>query len=327
LTKALHINNAPRLVHAVGRIRRRVRRVHTGDLCDKDVMKVSGRIRGIYAMGRQAISCWIDHNASSTGAALAFYTLFAVAPVLIIAVALASTLLGENSAQARILDEMRSLLGNSGASAVSTLLASADYQHKSARAATIGLITLLIGATSVFGELQNALNTIWQTPPRTQSESIWQFVRVRILSFGMILGLGFLMLVSLVVSASLATLSGWFGNALPGWTIVLAVLNLVVGFALTTLVFSMIYKYMPREQIAWGDVWIGSLVTALLFTVGKVLIGLYLGRNAFTSTYGAAGSFVVLLLWVYYSAQIFLLGAEFTHIFAYQRGSRFHTES
>jgi membrane protein len=290
-------------------------------------MKVSRLIRESYAMGRQAISCWIDHNASSTGAALAFYTLFAVAPVLIIAVALASTLLGENSAQTRILDEMRSLLGNSGASAVSTLLASADYQHKSARAATIGLVTLLIGATSVFGELQNALNTIWQTPPRTPSESVWQFVRVRILSFGMILGLGFLMLVSLVVSASLATLGGWFGSALPGWTIVVAALNLGVGFALTTLVFSMIYKYMPREQIAWGDVWIGSLVTALLFTVGKVLIGLYLGRNAFTSTYGAAGSFVVLLLWVYYSAQIFLLGAEFTHIFAYERGSRLHADS
>jgi membrane protein len=290
-------------------------------------MKISRRLRGIYAIGRQAISCWIDHNASSTGAALAFYTLFAVAPVLIIAVALASTLIGENSARARILDEMRSLLGDTGASAVGMLLTSADYQHKSARAATIGLVTLLIGATSVFGELQDALNTIWQSPPRTASESVWQFVRVRILSFGMILGLGFLMLVSLTVSAALAGMSGWFGHALPGWTLVVAALNLVVGFALTTLVFAMIYKYMPREQIAWGDVWIGSLVTALLFTVGKVLIGLYLGRNAFTSTYGAAGSFVVLLLWVYYSAQIFLLGAEFTHIFAYQHGSRFRSAS
>jgi len=286
-------------------------------------MTLKSSVKEIYAIGRQTVTCWIDHNASSTGAALAFYTLFAVAPILIIAVALASMLVGEHSAEARILDQIRALIGNSGARAVGTLLASTDLSHKSARAATLGLVTLLIGATSVFGELQNALNVIWKSPPRNASESVVQFLRVRILSFGMILGLGFLTLVSLVVSAALASLSGWFHAELPAWTVIVGALDLGVGFVLTTFVFSMIYKYMPRENIAWGDVWIGGLVTAALFTVGKVLIGIYLGRNAFTSTYGAAGSFVVLLLWVYYSAQIFLLGAEFTRIFAYRHGSRY----
>jgi membrane protein len=270
----------------------------------------------------KTLSSWLAHNASSIGAALAFYTLFAIAPILIIAVALAATVIGEQSAQNHILTEMRGILGASGMDAVQTLLSSSNYQNKSGWAATVGVFTLLVGATSVFSELQKALDLIWQTPPRTRGESAWQFVRARILSVGMILGVGFLLLVSLIASAALATLGTWLGQFVIEWRVFLMVFNLVLGFALTTLLFSLIYKYVPRETIAWGDVWIGGVVTAGLFTVGKVLIGLYLGRNAFASTYGAAGSFVVLLLWVYYSAQIFLLGAEFTHIFAYQRGSR-----
>jgi len=282
----------------------------------------SSRAGEILAIVGKTLSSWLAHNASSIGAALAFYTLFAIAPILIIAVALAATVLGEQSAQNHVLTEMRELLGATGVAAVQTLLNSANYEHKSGWAATVGVFTLVVGATSVFSELQKALDLIWQTPPRIRAESAWQFVRTRILSIGMILGVGFLLLVSLIASAALATLGNWLGQFVIEWRVFLTVFNLVTGFALTTLLFSLIYKYVPRETIAWGDVWVGGLVTAGLFTIGKVLIGLYLGRNAFASTYGAAGSFVVLLLWVYYSAQIFLLGAEFTHIFAYQRGSR-----
>jgi membrane protein len=186
----------------------------------------------------------------------------------------------------------------------------------------VGVVALLIGATSVFGELQNALDRIWRTPRHKRSAPWWEFVRARMLSFGMVLGVGFLLLVSLIASASLAALSGWLESRWAGLEIVLPLLDLAVSFAMTVALFAMIYKYVPRESIAWRDVWIGAAATAFLFSIGKWLIGLYLGRSSFSSAYGAAGSLVVLLLWVYYSAQIFLLGAEFTHVFAYTHGSR-----
>jgi len=186
----------------------------------------------------------------------------------------------------------------------------------------------VVGATSVFGELQNALERVWQTPPqaktRTQPRRLgwWRFVRGRVLSVGMVLGVGFLLLVSLVASAALAALGGWLGAFLPQLKIVLPMADLLVSFGMTVLLFAMIYRYVPRESIPWGDVWIGAAVTALLFTIGKYLIGVYLGKSSFNSAYGAAGSLIVLLLWIYYSAQIFLLGAEFTRVFAYEYGSR-----
>ncbi len=261
------------------------------------------------------------HNASSSGAAIAFYTLFAIAPIVVIAVGLASTILGSEVANAHILDQIRALIGDTGAAAVQALLTGLYHQHRSGVMAAISIITLAIGATSVFAELQNALSVIWATPERTGVAGIWEFIRTRFLSIGMILGVGFLLLVSLIASASLTLVGAWLGG-FAEWQTVLSALNQLVGFAMTTLLFALIYKYVPREKIAWGDVWIGSLVTATLFTIGKWIIGAYLGRSSLTSAYGAAGSFVVLLLWVYYSAQIFLLGAEFTCVFAYRRGSR-----
>ena len=270
----------------------------------------------------KAISAWIEHDAASMGAALAFYTLFSIAPVLVIAVAVAGYVFGPHVAETQVLVQLSGLIGDVGANAIRDLLLSAHYSDKKGFAAAVGIITLLIGATSVFGELQNTLGRIWNTPKRADAVVWWQYVRGRILSIGLVLGVGFLLLVSLVASAALATLEIMLGSFMTQWSGILPAIDLILSFAMTTLLFAMIYKYVPNESITWSDVWIGAVITALLFTVGKFLIGIYLGRSAFNSAYGAAGSLVVLLLWIYYSAQIFLLGAEFTCVVTYEYGSR-----
>jgi membrane protein len=280
-------------------------------------------LKVVWGIARDTISDWITHNASSLGAALAFYTLFSIAPILVIAMAVAGSFFGPNDAETQVLDQMRGLLGDAGAKAVQSLLASAHQSGLKGIAAAIGIVSLLIGATSVFGELQNTLDYIWKSPKKS-SVAWWRILRSRILSVGLILGVGFLLMVSLVVSAALSALGAWFQTFLVQWSVILPALDLVLSLGLTTVLFAMIYKFVPREAIAWGDVWIGGLVTACLFTVGKQLIGLYLGRSSLSSAYGAAGSIMVLLLWIYYSAQIFLLGAEFTHVFTYALGSRSH---
>jgi membrane protein len=275
----------------------------------------------LWQLGRDTVAQWIAHNASSLGAALAFYTLFSIAPILVIAMAVAGAVFGPHVAEAHVLDQMRALLGDAGANAVGGLLSSAHQSGLKGLAAAVGIITLLVGATSVFGELQNTLDYIWKTPEK-ESVAWWRILRSRLLSVGLILGVGFLLMVSLIISAGLAALGAWFGAFMSEWKIVLPALDLVLSLGLATFLFAMIYKYVPREEIAWGDVWIGGFVTACLFSIGKLLIGLYLGRSSLSSAYGAAGSIMVLLLWIYYSAQIFLLGAEFTHVFTYAVGSR-----
>jgi membrane protein len=277
---------------------------------------------GIVAIVQKSVSCWLAHDAASMGAALAFYTLFSVAPILVIALALAGSIFGPHTAETELLGQLRALTGDAGADAVSNLLNSAHYSDKKGMAAALGLITLLVGATSVFGELQNALDHIWGTPRRKRSAAWWEFIRARMLSFGMVLGVGFLLLVSLIASAALAAFGGWLETHVIGLGVILPLLDLAASFCMTVVLFAMIYKYVPRESIAWRDVWIGAAVTAFLFTIGKSLIGLYLGRSSFSSAYGAAGSLIVLLLWIYYSAQIFLFGAEFTCAFTYAHGSR-----
>ncbi len=278
--------------------------------------------RGILSICIQSINAWVDHNASSLGAALAYYTVFSVAPILIIAVAIAGYVFGAESAQTQVLAQLQALIGDAGAAAVRDLVQNAHYSDKKGLAAALGVVTLIVGASSVFGELQNALERIWQTPKPVKEPGWWRFFRGRVLSIGMVLGVGFLLLVSLVGSAALAALGGWLGHFLPQLEILLPMLDLLLSFAMGVVLFAMIYKYVPRDSISWGDVWIGATVTALLFTIGKTLIGFYLGKSSFNSAYGAAGSLIVLLLWIYYSAQIFLLGAEFTRVFAYEYGSR-----
>jgi membrane protein len=275
----------------------------------------------LWGVVKDTVSEWIKHNASSLGAALAFYTLFSIAPILVIAMAVAASIFGAHAAEAQVLDQMRGLLGQAGAAAVQSLLSSAHESGLKGVAAAIGVVTLLVGATSVFGELQNTLDYIWKS---SQESSMvwWRILRSRMLSIGLILGVGFLLMVSLLFSAALAAVGAWFGTFMVQWSVILPIADLFLSLGLTTVLFAMIYKYVPREDIAWGDVWIGGFVTACLFSAGKLLIGQYLGRSSLSSAYGAAGSIMVLLLWIYYSAQIFLLGAEFTHVYTYALGSR-----
>ncbi len=255
------------------------------------------------------------------GAALAFYTLFSIAPLLIMVIAVAGLIFGRDAAQGHILGELRGLTGDAGAQAVENLLKNADSPAKSALAAVLGTAVLLLGATAVFTELYGNLNRIWRSPSAPMASGIWHLIRTRILSFGMILGIEFLLLVSLVVSAGLAAAGDWWGARFTGWPLVGQAVNFILSLAIYTVAFAMIYKFLPRAHIDWHDVWIGATVTAVLFEIGKLLIGL-VGMTSITSAFGAAGSLVVLLVWVYYSAQVFLLGAEFTRVYAYRRGSR-----
>ncbi|MDP9084707.1 MAG: YihY/virulence factor BrkB family protein [Pseudomonadota bacterium] len=271
---------------------------------------------------KRSLISWFEDEASSMGAAIAFYTLFSIAPILLIVIWIAGAFITPDAVQTHVLAQMQMLLGKTAAEAVQTLLASARYSGKSAFSTAVGIVTLLVGATSVFAELQNSLNRVWRTPTTKDNRGVLHALRGRLLSFGLVLGVGFLLLVSLIISAALEGIGAWLGVFMTDWHQVVVGLDVMLGFAISTVLFAMIYKYVPREQVTWGDVWVGALVTATLFTIGKLVIVVYLGRVAFASAYGAAGSFVVLLLWVYYSAQIFLLGAEFTYSYAYEQGSR-----
>jgi membrane protein len=286
-----------------------------------------GRFNLAWRVLRGSVDAWLDHNASSLGAALAYYTLFSIAPILVIAVAVAGYAFGSQAAESQVLAQMQALIGDAGADAVRGLLASAQRSQARGLAAAFSVGTLIVGATSVFGELQKTLDQIWGAPVRDKTVAWWRLLRSRLLSVGLILGVGFLLMVSLLASAALAGLGAWLQSFMVHWNVILPALDLGLSVALTTLLFAMIYKYVPRESIAWSDVWVGGFVTAVLFAIGKSLIGLYLGRSSISSAYGAAGSVMVLLLWIYYSAQIFLLGAEFTHVFAYTLGSRRGLES
>ena len=265
---------------------------------------------------------WVDDYAQSMGAALAFYTMFSIAPFVLIVTAVAGFFFGEGAAKSEIFNQMQSMLGTQGALAVQGLLESAIKPTGSVLAASVGSAFLFIGATSVFAELQDALDRIWRAPLRVNTFGLWRLVRARLLSFGMILGIGFLLMVSLAFSAGVAALSKWWDALFYGWATVAFIINLTASLILSTAVFAMIYKLMPRVQIDWRDVWIGAGVTALLFITGKFIIGLYLGRSGISSRFGSAGSLVVVLLWVYYSAQVFLFGAEFTWAYSHKFGSR-----
>ena len=274
-----------------------------------------------FTLLRKSASAWNTDDCSSMGAALAFYTLFSIAPLVIMVIAGASVIFGADAAQEHILGQVRSLIGRAGSQAVADLLTSANSPAKNALTAVLGTLVLLLGATTVFIELYGNLNRIWRSPTAPKASGIWHLLRTRILSFGMILGIQFLLIVSLVVSAALAAAGAWWGARFTGWLVVDHAVNLIMSLAIYTATFAMIYKYLPRAHIPWHDVWIGAAVTAILFETGKLLIGL-VGLTAITSAFGAAGSLVVLLIWVYYSAQVFLLGAEFTRVYAYREGSR-----
>jgi membrane protein len=275
-----------------------------------------------WGLVKTAVKSWSDDYAPSMGAALAYYTVFSIAPLLLIVIAIAGLIFGVEAARGEIFGQLQGMMGDEGAAAIQGLMESASKPAKSLTATIIGVSLLLLGATTVFAELQSALDRIWRAPAREQTSGIFALLRARLLSFGMILGIGFLLMVSLVASAALSALGKWWAPLFGAWEVLLQVVNVAVSFALVTAAFAMIYKFMPRVHIPWRDVWIGAAVTALLFTVGKLLIGLYIGKSGVTSGFGAAGSLVVVLVWVYYSAQIFLLGAEFTWAYAHTFGSR-----
>jgi membrane protein len=278
--------------------------------------------RTYWQLVRSSFQAWNDDYAPSMGAALAYYTTFSLAPLLIIVIAVAGLVFGQEAARGEIVFQLHGLVGEEGAKTVEELLTSASRPTSGLLASIIGLATLLVGATSVFAELQSALDRIWRAPAVQHTSTALALLRARVLSFGMVIAMGFLLLVSLVIGAALSALSKWGGTIFPGGVVVLQLLNLAVGFGVTTLLFAMAYRILPRVKIAWSDVRIGAIVTAALFTIGKYLIGLYLGRAGVSSGFGAAGSLVIILVWVYYSAQIFLLGAEFTWVFAHSHGSR-----
>jgi membrane protein len=276
-----------------------------------------GKITGLIA---QSVSAFLADGALSHGAAIAYYTIFALSPVLLIAIAIAGLAFGHDAAQGAIVDQLSGLMGTQSADALQSMLKSAAGARASTLAAVIGVTTLLITATGVFAEIQTSLNAIWRAEPRPTSVS--RLIRARIVSLGLVLALGFLMTVSLAVSAALAAIGSYLNGIFPAISLLLQIANFTISFILMALLFAAIYKLLPDTQIAWRDVAIGAVVTSLLLTLGKALIALYIGTSQVASSYGAAGAIIVILLWVYYSAQIFLLGAEFTKCYAHSHGSK-----
>jgi membrane protein len=271
-------------------------------------------------LAKSTVSSWLDDYAPSMGAALSYYTVFSLAPLLLIVVSVAGLVFGEDAVRGELFGQLQGLMGADAAKAVQGLLAGASKPSHGIVGTVVGIAVLVFGATTVFGELQDDLDRIWRAPAR-EGGGVWSLLRARLLSFGMILALAFLLMVSLVIGAVISALGKWWGPMFGGWEVLAQVVNVVVGFALTTAIFAIIYKMMPRVHVRWHDVWIGSIVTALLFTIGKFLIGLYIGKSGVASGFGAAGSLILVFVWVYYSAQIFLLGAEFTWVYARTHGS------
>jgi membrane protein len=269
---------------------------------------------------RCALTEWFAHRAASKGAALAFYTLFSLAPILVLVLAVAGFFYGVEAAQGQLVGQLRGLLGPKGAEAIQLVLAGARNQQSGQRATIIAGALLLFGATSVFAELKDSLDEIWGVP-KPSGASWWDVVRTRLLSFGLVLVLAFLLMVSLVVSAALAVLQNYVGGLWKEATVVLSWIAWAVSFGVIAVLFGVIYKLLPRIKLSWHDVVIGALGTAAMFELGKFAIGLYIGNSGVADTFGAAGSTIALLLWVYYSAQIFFLGAEFARQYALQLGS------
>lgn len=271
---------------------------------------------------RKSVNAWLDDYAPSMGAAISYYTIFSITPLLIIVIAVAGFVWGREAVEGELIRQLASMIGEDGARGVHALIQSANKPGQGLVASGISLVILLVGATTVFAELQSALDRIWRVPEHQKLTGLWATLRARLLSLGLILGLGFLLMVSLVFSAGVAALGRWASDLLPAWETLLHLANTTVSLAISLLLFAMIFKLMPRASVAWKDVWVGAVVTAVLFEVGKIMIGLYIGKSSITSSFAAAGSLVVLLVWVYYSAQIFLLGAEFTWAYANAYGSR-----
>ncbi len=278
-------------------------------------------VKAILGLFQETFEEWSKDKASRLSAALAYYTIFSIAPLLIIVIAIAGAVFGEKAASGQIFAQIQGLVGEAGAKLIQEAIKNASQPKQGAIASIISIIVLIFGATGLFTELQDALNTIWEVQQKP-GRAVKNMVRNRFLSFAMVLGIGFLLLVSLIISGVLAALLGYFNNLIPGIAFIWQIVNFLVGFAISTVLFGLIFKVLPDVKITWSDVWIGSAITSILFSFGRFLLGQYLGNGSFGSTYGAAGSVVVVIAWVYYAAQILFFGAEFTQVYARRYGSQ-----
>jgi membrane protein len=282
------------------------------------------RWRDIVSLSSASLGEWSRHKAPRLGASLAFYTLLSIAPLLLVLVSVVGLVLGHQRAESDIVSQVQALVGAEGAMAAQTLLEGSRNTAHGVLATAFGLLTLLFGASGVLVELRDALNTIWDvpTPELSSLRKLYNFIQERLFSFALVLAIGFVLVVSLVVSAWIAALGAWSASILPAYEVILHALNFIVSVLIITGLFSAIYKFIPDVRIEWRDVVLGGAVTSVLFAIGKLALGIYLGKAGFASTYGAAASIVVLIIWVYYSGQIFFLGAEFTKAFANSYGSQ-----
>jgi membrane protein len=278
-------------------------------------------LKSVFNLFKQTFQEWNEDRAPRLAAALAYYTIFSIAPFLIVVIAIAGLAFGQEAVQGRLDEQIQGLVGREGADMIQQLIQNVRQPSENVLATVIGIITLLLGAGGVFGQLQDALNTVWGIMPKP-GRGIWGMIKDRFLSFTMVLGVGFLLLVSLVVSTILSTMNTYALALMPGSEVVMQVVNFVISFGVITLLFALMYRYVPDVDIRWRDVWIGAAFTALLFVIGKTLLGYYLGNSGVLSTYGAAGSLIVILLWIFYSAQILLFGAEFTQVYAQKYGAQ-----
>ena len=279
------------------------------------------KLQTLWQLAKEAASEWIYDRASRLGASLAYYTVFSIVPFLVIVIAVIGLVFGHEAAQSTIIAQIGQLVGEQSAAAIKDMIQRANQPSTGLLATAIAIGTLLVGASGVFGQLKDALNAVWGVEPK-EGRGVWGFIKDNFLSFVAVLGTGFLLLVSLVLSSALAAFGKWFGGILPLPEAVLEMLNLLLSFVVITGLFALIFKVLPDARIAWQDVWVGAALTAALFTVGKFAIGMYLGKSNVGSAYGAAGSLIVVLVWVYYSAQILLYGAEFTQVYANRLGER-----
>jgi membrane protein len=278
-------------------------------------------LRKIVRLLRETFKEWQEDNASRIAAALAYYAVFSISPLLVIAIAIAGTFFGQDAAQAQIAQKITDLVGEDGVQPVLMALNNMNQPKIKGVASLISIGVLLIGASGFFAQLQDALNTVWKVKPQP-GQGISIFIRKRISSFLMVLAMGFLLILSLVLSAVVAALSKYKVDSLPGSAILWENLDLIISLGLMTFIFGLMFKYVPDAKIVWKDVFVGSLITAVLFLFGKFLLGVYLSKGSLGSAYGAAGSLIVLLAWIYYSAQIILLGAEFTQVYTRMYGSK-----
>jgi membrane protein len=275
--------------------------------------------REIWATVKDSAKDWSEDNASRLAAALAYYSLLSLAPLMVIVVSISGFFLGAESARGRVAGELGAIVGGPAAQGIQSVVQSAHSPAAGALSTIVGVVTLFVGASGVFGELQSSLNTIWEVKPKP-GRGIMGEIKARFVSFTMVLGVAFLLLVSLVLSAVLSNIGSTFSHVLPGGEALWQAINFVFSLAVITLLFALIFKYIPDAKVEWKDVWLGALVTAVLFTIGKFLLALYLGKAAVGSAYGAAGSLIALVVWVYYAAQILFMGAEFTQTQARRRG-------